>query len=43
LTKTEELVKEFEGDGKYDAWCKSLGVATVSKEAAPTEEAAKTE
>jgi hypothetical protein len=36
LKKTEELVKAFEGDKKYGAWCESL--ATVS-ESAPAESA----
>merc|ERR1719389_533297 len=39
LKKTEELVKAFEGDGKYDAWCKSLATVTESTEEAKKEEA----
>jgi hypothetical protein len=34
LKKTEELVKAFEGDGDYSAWCKTLATVSESSEEA---------
>jgi hypothetical protein len=42
LEKTDELVKAFEGDKDYSAWCQSLAKVSASTEAAAsTEEEAK--
>merc|ERR1719440_1445718 len=38
LEKTEELVKEFEGDQDYSAWCKSFGAMTASDATTATAE-----
>jgi hypothetical protein len=43
LEKTEELVKEFEGDQDYSAWCKSFGAMTASDATTAKEESSSKE